>query len=1119
MSKTITLSFLWLLLFHIANGQERNVSFIENKNQFDAAVLYKANLPSGAVFLTQQGFVYSYFKAADLDKIHHLQHDGHFIENEKVNFHAYQVNFFGSNASATLTPANKLPYYHNYFIGNNTKNHASKVALYNEVQYAALYKGIDLKVYSQGTALKYDFIVQPHADVRQIVLEFKGVTPKILSNGSLQITTTVNEIIEQKPYAYQIVDGVEQEVVCQYKLTAANKLAYHFPKGYNGSLPLVIDPLLVFSTFSGSTSTTFGYSATYDTSGHLYAGGESFNVGWPVSIGAFQQTFGGSVDAGLNKYSADGSLLIYSTYYGGISRDLPNNMMVNNNDELVVCGSTWSYNLATTVGCFNNIYGGYGDIFIARFSVDGTILRAATFLGGTAVDGYNIAAPNMGDANRGEVLTAPDGSIYIANSSASGDFPVTAGAYQTIKAAAQDGVVARLDSNLSTLMYSTFLGGNQNDACYSLVLTAPNEVAVCGGTWSTDFPTTAGAMISADQGGVDGFASIINLSTGLTHSTLLGTNAFDHAFKIQRDPLGNILVMGQTKGAYPVSAGVYSVTNGDIFIDKLTPNLGSSIASTTLGNVGSGFVSFIPTAFLYDVCGNTYLSGFNAAATSPLTPNAYQSTPGSFWLGALGPNFSSLLYGTFLGVDGHVDGGTSRFDPQGIVYHSVCTPNPNFPTTASAYAPVKLSSSYDIASFKFNMEVGGIYADFKLANNASDTGCADYTVTFDNLSINATNYFWNFGDGNTSTQFNPTHTFEEGIYNVSLLATGPNGCVLKDSATRQIVVKPSIVPQFTLADTFLCDAVPINIAAQFDTFPNNVNFHWEPAGALLSAANQHSVTVNPSLSNVFTLSAYFTEPFVCSDTATKNLTVHLFDYSNMYALPLDTSICPGDTVMLRAFGGSTFQWSPNHHLASVNTRTTAAWPVTDINYQVLITNDSGCKAERIVGIHIYPKVAIDAGPDKVIKIGESTVLNAKGAVPFAWTPSGLVNPANSLTPEVRPDKTTTYYLSSITSEGCMMIDSLTVYVTNAMLPNAFSPNGDGLNDVFKLIPQDENVSIKDFSVYNRYGQKVFFTRDITEGWDGHFNGKPADVAVYFYLVRYIIGENTYTLKGDVTLVR
>lgn len=1105
------------------HAQEGNIDFIKNQNQFPAPVHYKASLPGGAVFLTPDGFTYNYYKTGDLERIHELKHEGKDVTQEPVHFHAYHVRFSNARREAVMKEEGILPYYHNYFIGSDPARWAGKVPLYKKITWQSLYEGIDAVVYSREQSLKYDFVVRPGADPAQIVMAFDGVQPKLNNNGSLQIRTSVNTIVEQAPYVYQQIDGRETPVKAAYKVLSGNRVTFDFPEGYNKAYALVIDPVLVFSTFSGSTANTYGFSATYDLSGNLYAGGECFNVGWPSTTGAFQMAYAGNVDAGLNKYSSTGSTLLYATYYGGAGMDLPNNMMANVNEQLVICGTTTSTNLPVSTGCYDNSYGGNTDIYIARFSNDGTQLKAATYLGGSGTDGLNNGglSPNYGDANRGEVLTAPNGSIYIAGSSSSANFPVTATALQSGLGGGQDGVVCRLDSNLTTLQYGTFIGGSGEDAAFSLVLTSTNEIAICGGTTSTNFPTTSGALYTTGQGGTDGFASIINTAGGLARSTYLGTSAYDHAFKIQIDPSDNIFVMGQTAGAYPVSPTAYSVANGDIFIAKLNPTLSTQLLSTRMGNPATTFgATFVPTAFMHDVCGNTYLSGFNANSTSPLSANAYQTSPGSFWLGALGPDFTSLLYATFYGPLGtHVDGGTSRFDPQGIIYHSACTSNSAFPTSPGVVFPTKLNIGWDIASYKFNMEVGAVVADFMLANNASDTGCADYQVTFDNNSVGATNYLWDFGTGDTSSAPAPTYTFPEGLHTVTLIASRANGCNLIDTAIMTIFVKHTDKPLLDLKDTFLCDPVPVTLSAEISNLSTAMSFHWEPVSAITSNPDLAQVTVNPALSTVYTVYVDNAALGECVDTAMGTVTISLFDYSNMKALPLDTSICPGDTILLRAYGGTQYLWSPDMTIENVQTAFTTVWPGVSRDYKVLITNDSGCRIERTVAVKMLPPVVIDAGEDQDIKLGESTQLDGSATGTYIWTPAGSVVPDNILNPPVGPAKTTTYYLTVQSEEGCLAMDSVTIHVTNAFLPNAFTPNGDGNNDIFRLAIQDERVKLEDFSVYNRYGQRVFFTRDVQEGWNGLYNGTIADLGTYFYLVHYKIGVKKYKLKGDVTLLR
>ncbi|PSK90002.1 gliding motility-associated C-terminal domain-containing protein [Taibaiella chishuiensis] len=1122
----LTLIILWgaglAACAHTPTGS--TIDFIENHRQFPDQVLYKAFVPGGALFLTGKGFTYTYYNVADLDRIHDKRHEGGDVSQEPVRFHAYQVNFLGADEQALSQPETKRSYHHNYFLGNDPARWAGDVPLYGKVTRKQVYKGIDAVVYSKGSAVKYDFMVDAGIDPSVIRLQFEGVTPRLQRNGSLLLQTSVNTVTEQAPYAYQVIGDKEVKVPCRYKLSSDAVVSFELPSGYNKHYPLVIDPVLVFSTFSGGSAMTYGFSATYDTAGSLYAGGECFGVGWPVTTGAYQVNFGNGVDAGVNKYSPNGNILVYSTYYGGSGQDLPTNMIVNNQGELVICGSTSSTNLPVPTGCYDNTYnGGSADIFIARFSVSGSNLLAATYIGGSSAEGQNVGSlsPNYGDASRGEVLTDSVGNIYIAASSSSGNFPVTSSAFQGTLGGWQDGVICKFNAGLSNLLYSTFLGGSSDDACFSLVFNSSGEVVVCGGTMSPNFPTTSGTVHPAFQGGLaDGFVSILNLGTGLVHSTYLGTNQYDHAFKVQIDPANDIYVCGQTAGNYPVSSGVYSITGGDIFIDKLSPNLSSSMLSTRLGNTTG--TKFVPTAFLHDNCGNTYLCGFRAGNTLPVTPNAFQSAPVyGFWLGALGPGFTNLLYGTYIGTSGdHVDGGSSRFDPKGIIYHSVCTNSAAFPTTTGSWAPVKLNGTYDIASFKFNTDVSAIDAAFALANNASDTGCAPYSLQFTNLSTGSSSYLWDFGDGTPgSTLAEPSHTFEAGAHLVKLIAYAPLGCALADTAEMMIYVKPGNKPRLILNDTFICAAAPLQLTAQVSNVSTAMGFHWEPVAAILSNPNLPTVSVNPAASNTFMVYISNAATGECVDTAMGTAHIRIHDNNGMYALPGDTTICPGDTVLMRAFGGRHYTWSPLFTIDNIHNATARAWPETDRQYKVLIEGDSGCTIERAVNIRLVPPMQLDAGPDLDVKYGESITIQASSNNPVSWTPASEVHPANGINPVVSPAKTTTYYVTAITPEGCIVTDSVTIHVTNAVLPNAFTPNGDGVNDYFQLLPVDDRVKLREMSIYNRFGQRVFFTRNIAEQWDGTHNGKPADLDTYYYYAEYKIGERTYKLKGDVTLLR
>ncbi|KAA5536496.1 T9SS type B sorting domain-containing protein [Taibaiella lutea] len=404
---------------HLINVKKEGTDFIENKGQWIEEAKFRADIPDGVMFITNKGFVYNYANQEDWARV-----NGHNEEAEKhtdkksdlVHFHAYKVNFDGANPNPKYVSTDKRVTYQNYFLGNDKSKWAGHVGLYGKVTQQNIYNGVDVQVYSKKNALKYDFIVSPGADVNQIKLSFDGVTPQLKPDGSIYIKTSVNEVTELAPYTYQIINGQERVVKSNYKLEKGH-LSFEFPEGYDKTQTLVIDPILVFATFSGGTgagnSDNYGFSTTYDAFGNLYAGAECYpSSGWPTTTGAFQQNIGGNRDVGINKYNAAGSTLIYSTFYGGSSFEVPNAMKVNDLNELVVVGSTNSSNLPMTTTSYDNSLSGVSDMFVAHFSADGSTLIGASYLGGSANEPFQVLFPG---GNPVDVLTT--GNAYNNQSS------------------------------------------------------------------------------------------------------------------------------------------------------------------------------------------------------------------------------------------------------------------------------------------------------------------------------------------------------------------------------------------------------------------------------------------------------------------------------------------------------------------------------------------------------------------------------------------------------------------------------------------------------------------------------------------------------------------------------
>jgi hypothetical protein len=240
-----------------------------------------------------------------------------------------------------------------------------------------------------------------------------------LQEGVLQIKTSVNTISETRPYTYQTSNGQQKEVASAFVLKD-NIIQFDFPKGYNKNLPLVIDPYLVFSTYSGSFTDNWGFTATYDADGNLYSGGIDFGNRFPATIGTFQFQFAGYIDVAILKYSPDGRRLLFATYLGGAGAEVPHSMIVNSSNELIIMGTTSSENFPTSDNAYDRSFnmgdnitpmGGVSyllgsDLFLSKLNSMGNILEGSTFLGGSRNDGINVATNvtrSYGDEFRGEV--------------------------------------------------------------------------------------------------------------------------------------------------------------------------------------------------------------------------------------------------------------------------------------------------------------------------------------------------------------------------------------------------------------------------------------------------------------------------------------------------------------------------------------------------------------------------------------------------------------------------------------------------------------------------------------------------------------------------------------------
>ncbi len=735
-------AFLYWISF-AAWGQNAQLHWIENKGQWSGNYDAMARVPGGRVYINDEGFSVLLVDEARLHELHEqpyqcfLESQAFVPPEESIRMHALRFRWLHTHASAARF-SGLLPVYYSYFLGNDSSRWAPAARAYGEVSYRNVYQGIDVLVKGWGQHIKYDWIVRAGAEAQQIQYAVEGASGIKIEEGELRVKTALGVLAEGRPVAYQIRDGVRCEVPCAFR-AHHGLIGFEFPDGYDRTYDLIIDPILIFSTYSGSTADNWGSTATPGERGTLYSAGvtnHQFGGEFPATPGAFEVDYQGDYDIAILKYDSAGTQLLYAAYLGGRSADSPHSLVLTENEDLLVLGTTSSSDFPTTPGAFDRLFGGGtpqsnvitypngSDIIVSRISRDGTLLKASTYLGGSRNDGLSPSGGalvrNYGDELRGDIVENSKGEIVISSVTSSPDFPAINSFTTTFGGGETDALIAKLTADLSSISWSAFLGGNEADASYSIQVDWSDHIFVAGGTASSNFPAAAGAYQPTFGGAVDGFvARIRGDGAEIMSVTFTGTSDYNQIYFLGISPSREVYVYGQTAGPFPVSTGVYSNPNSGQFIQKFDSALRVLQFSTVVG-AGRGIPDISPTAFLVNDCNNLYLSGWggginrilgfwdSSTAGMPVTPNAFQATTSGsdFYFMVLTADASQFLYGTFLGGSQsktHVDGGTSRFDKGGVVYHAVCSgcaafnstggPTSDFPTTANAWSRFNQSAN------------------------------------------------------------------------------------------------------------------------------------------------------------------------------------------------------------------------------------------------------------------------------------------------------------------------------------------------------------------------------------------------------------------------------------------
>jgi hypothetical protein len=558
--------------------------------------------------------------------------------DESSSVHRVTMRIEGANSTPFVSGVQEQVARANYFIGNDPSKWIQDVETYSGVSYSDVYRGVDLMFHSNARQLEYDFTVAPGGNTDDIRLRFEGVDDLVLAKeGALILHTPAGELRHERPIAYQEKDGSRLPVAAAFKQLTDGAIGFQVG-AYDQTRPLVIDPVLLYSTYAGGSASDFGRAIAADGEGNAYLVGDSFSSDF-----LFRASTTNS-DVFVGRLSTDGLFLTYS-FFGGAKNESATGLVVDGSGNVYLCGTTESPDFPQ-VNSVGSALQGTSDAFVIKISADFVMFFYSTLIGGSGQEtGVSVAIDSMGSA-------------YISGRTTSQDFPLVGAIQPVYGGGDSDAFVSKISPDGKTLVYSTYLGGSGTEDLMErsgISVDATGNAYVTGDTQSTNFPLN-NALQPAKSGNAstsDGFVSVINPSgSGFVYSTYLGGANDDFGLGIGTDPSGNAYVCGSTKStSFPGSTSTRtSTTTSDAFVAKLNPS-GSAISYLTF--IGGANGNEAANAIAVDSVGRAAIAG--SAGDGMTTVHSIQSFfrggPEDALVARLG-TIGSVEFSTYLGGSG-----------------------------------------------------------------------------------------------------------------------------------------------------------------------------------------------------------------------------------------------------------------------------------------------------------------------------------------------------------------------------------------------------------------------------------------------------------------------------------
>ncbi len=689
--------------FEYLTLSKNTLHFIPNYGQFDNNVAFKSESEKAVIWFTNDAVYYQFTKRFESEPADILEEFGYRPSDnlDSVKFSIIKSTLVGANLNPQIISHQPTSHKNNYFIGNDPSGWVTDVPSYLEITYQSVYDGIDLKYYGTPYYMEYDFEVSPGGDPSQIQVHFDGITDMFLaSNGDLIIKTELGQIRENKPVAFQQNGEEEISIEGTFVIIDDGTFGFSFTNGYDPDLPLIIDPILNYSTLFGGTGNDYGRAIADDSDGRIYITGYTSSNDFPLDS-AFDSNYNGGglkgYDIFVSKLSATGDTVFYSTYFGGSEgEDQAFSIDVDNSGNAYITGITKSDNIPLQ-NPYQSSLSGEQDAILFKLGPFGNSLLYSTYFGGSANDYASSIAINNSEV------------AFLLGTTSSIDFPLSASPIDNTLDGTDDLFIVAINTSTGTLDYSSYFGGDEIESGLSIQLDDLGDIYFCGYTNSTTYPTVNPLSDTYNGGFSSGDIFVTKLdATGSTilFSTYIGGTADEIGLSLSLDNSKNIYVTGFTMSHdFPVKSVIDESFNEtiDAYLLCIDASGDSLIYSTYLGGLKSDFGSSVEV----DPYGYAFVTGNTQSNNFPIKNGFDEIFNGSndVFLTSIAPNGDSIIYSTFFGGSDFESSYGICLDSENNATIIGYTDSDDFPTLNAMYDTTIGNNDIYIARFDFTSPI------------------------------------------------------------------------------------------------------------------------------------------------------------------------------------------------------------------------------------------------------------------------------------------------------------------------------------------------------------------------------------------------------------------------------